>query len=533
MSSSMSPDSEGSTGAVTSAHPYASRSGLSVLKRGGNAVDAAVATAFTLGVVQPAFSGIGGGGFMLIHLADTGQSAVIDYRETAPGAATPNMFSVGEDGEVLDDASSIGFKAVAVPGTLAGYSLALERYGTMTMNEVAQDAIGYAKNGFEVSPFLASIMRPNDDSSFDKLRASGLLLKSDGSAYGAGERLVLTDLGNVIERLANHGIGEFYDGFVAKATAEHMADNGGLLNEADLRGYEPRLREPLAGSYKGLQVVTMPPPSSGGVALIQLFKLFEGVDLKGKGFNTPASIDLMARALEPVYAARQRVADPDFCDVPVERLTSDAFIAELRAEAYTGHASRESGFQGRSQTSHLSVIDRRRNVVALTESLECFFGSGVVAPGTEIFLNDTMHDFDPTAGSLNEVLPGKRPMSSMSPTIFFRDGSPVMVLGSAGGPMIITAVLQVALNVLEHGMDVQDAISAPRFHFRGGPNGPIVMESRLPADVRGELERMGYGVEVRGDFDFYFGGVHAITVDAGGTLHGGADPRRDGAALAY
>ena len=532
----MTRDAYGKTAAVASAHPLASQSGLAVLKAGGNAVDAAAAVTLTLGVVQPAFSGLGGGGFMLIHLAKTGENVIIDYRETAPKRATSDMYRLRKDGEVADDENSVGFKAVGVPGALAGLSLALERYGTITLKDAAQDAIRYAINGYEVSELLALIMRLNMDAGYDKFKsnpaAGKLMLKPDGSIYRAGEMLVMADLGRSIERIANNGIGEFYEGPVADSLVENMAENGGLLGKDDLRAYEAKFREPLVADYKGMRIITMPPPSSGGVALIQLLRVLEEVDLRGKGPNTAETIDLMAKALGSVWPARARVADPDYVDVRVDELLDESFIAGLKEQAFNGARSGKVDFRDSSQTTHFSVIDGEGNVVAATESLECYFGSGVVVPGTGVFLNDTMHDFDPAPGGLNSVQPGERPMSSMMPTIFMKGGSPVLVLGSSAGPRIITAVFQVALNVLEHGMNVQDAIAAPRFHFQGGEGNQMVVESRLPEGVRTDLVRLGYNLEVRGEYDFFFGGVHAIAA-RDGTLHGGADPRRDGAAQAY
>ncbi|MBM3945204.1 MAG: gamma-glutamyltransferase, partial [SAR202 cluster bacterium] len=339
-----------------------------------------------------------------------------------------------------------------------------------------------------------------------------------------GDKFVYKEFGETIERVSKNGVKEFYEGFVADSLDTHMKANGGLLRKADLVNYKPKPRTPLVSSFKGYKMVTMPPPSSGGIALIQLLKLFENLGLRDKGHNSADTIDLMCKALGPVYKARDLIADPDFESVDTKKLTSDAFIKGLQGQAYGTAGARRDG----SQTTHLSVIDGEGNVVALTESLECFFGCGIVVPGTGMFLNDTMHDFDPVPGRINSVAPGKRPKSSMSPTIFFKDNKPVLVLGSAAGPRIITAVLQVALNVLEHGMTVQEAIGAPRFHFQGGKR--IRMEGRIPQNVRSELERRGYELEVHPDYTYLFGGVHAISA-GNGELHGGADPRRDGGAV--
>ena len=526
-------DAFGESGAVSSASPFASRAGLSILRHGGNAVDAAVATALTLSVTAPAFSGIGGGGFMLVYLADGGKSHIIDYREIAPKRATPDMFQVGDDGEVVNDENRRGYKAVGVPGDLKGFSLALERYGTMSIKDVAQPAIGHAKNGFEIGALLGGVLHGTVDDSVDKFRANAeagrVMLKPDGSTYSAGEKLVQPDVGNALERIASNGIGEFYEGFVADALSKDMAANGGLVGKEDLRDYRPVLRAPLSGEYKGLKFIAMCPPSSGGLALIQLLTIFEGIDLKASGHNTAATMDRMAQVLGRVWPARQQVVDPAFGHVPTDDLLSDAFIGSLQKGA-VGGGVQDPKFG--SQTSHFSVIDRDKNAVAVTESLECFFGSGVAVPGTGIFLNDTMHDFDPVPGGRNSIQPGKRPMSSMSPTIFLKDGAPWLVVGSAAGPRIITAVLQVVLNVLEHGMDVQQAINAPRFHFQGGPDNTMWMEGRVDTRVRSELQKRGYQLDVLDDFTFAFGGVQAIIAQSG-RLHAGADPRRDGVAAAY
>ena len=529
-------DSRGDKGVVSSASPYASQAGLSILRKGGNAVDAAVATSLSLGVVAPAFSGIGGGGFMLIHLASSGEDFIIDYRETAPKAAGPDLFRVGDDGEVVDGENSFGHKAVGVPGSFAGLAMALERYGTMSLKVVAHDAIEYARNGFDVTSFLGYVISGNIDSAMDKFRTfpegGKMMLKPDGAFYYAGEKLILEEMGNSIQTIADKGIEEFYRGSIGDHIANDMRENGGLISKEDLENYQPKIRKPLVGQYKGFDFVTMPPPSSGGLALIQALRILEDHDLKLTGSNTTDTIDLMSDVLGAVYPARQKVSDPEFVEVPTGELASASFIKGLRGKAATGEAVSDGNAREDSQTSHLSVIDADRNVVALTESLECFFGSGVVAPNTSIFLNDTMHDFDPAPGGVNSIQPGKRPMSSMTPTIFFQDDQPRLVLGSAAGPRIITAVLQVALNVLEHGMNIQDAIAAPRFHFQGGVEKIVRIENRLLQDVGRGLRNRGYHLDGKQDFDFYFGGVHGITAE-GSKLHGGADPRRDGVAAGY
>ena len=521
---------------VSSASRYASEACVEVLKAGGNAVDAAVATALALSVAAPAFSGVGGGGFMLVHLAATRESHIVDYRETAPKLATPDMFRVGADGNVEGSENMMGYKAPGVPGSLAAMALALERFGTMPLSEVLKPAIRYAREGFVVGPFLGWVMDDNVDRAVDKFRgnaaAGKAMLKPDGSTYAVGETLILKDQGDTLDRVSRNGIGEFYEGFVAESLDRDMAANGGLLRKDDLREYRPQMRVPLGGSFKDIQLVTACPPSSGGIALIQLLRILEDQDLKSKGHNSAETIDLMAKVLASVYAERRHVADPGFESIPTDDLISDQKIRSLASASLEGKPPGGSSPSDRSQTSHLSVLDGAGNAVAATESLECFFGSGVMIPGTGVFLNDTMHDFDPVPGGINSVQPGKRPMSSMSPTIFLKDGRPLLVIGSAAGPRIITAVLQVVLNVLEHGMDIQAAIEAPRFHHQGGGDRMIMMESRISAGVRADLEGRGYRVDVLEDFTYAFGGVHAVLADDG-VLKGGADPRRDGVAVGF
>ncbi|MDA1189758.1 MAG: gamma-glutamyltransferase [Chloroflexi bacterium] len=521
-------DAKSDKGMATSANPLASQAGIDIMKKGGNAIDAAAAVSLALGVVAPAFSGMGGGGLMLVHIAKTGENHVIDYRETAPGLATASMYRTRSDGEVEGDENFYGVKAPGVPGNPAGLALALKKFGRLSLADVARPAVSLARNGFPVSHLMGAIFQENQDNYQRKFKAfpegGKNLLKPDGTPYKKGETIVWKDYANTIDRVSKNGTAEFYEGFVADSLDKFMTANGGPMRKTDLLNYKPFMRKPLVGTFRDLQIVTLCPPSSGGIALIQLLKLFESLDLKKTGHNTSETIERMSKALGPVYKARDLVADPDFETVDSAKLTSAAFIKGLQGQAYGVEGARRDG----SHTTHVSVMDAEGNIVSLTESLECFFGSGVVVPGTGMFLNDTMHDFDSVPGHLNSVAPGKRPKSSMTPTIFFKNGKPVLVVGSAAGPRIITAVLQVALNVFEHGMEVQDAINAPRFHFQGGKN--IRMENRIPQDIQNELKRRGYGIELHPDYDLEFGGVQAILVKDG-IMHGGADPRRDGGAV--
>ena len=522
-------DARGGGGMVSSGSRYASLAGAGVLREGGNAVDAAVATSLALSVAATPFSGVGGGGFMLVYMAERGESLMIDYRENSPAAAPADLFRLGPDGQVIGEENHLGAKASAVPGTFAGMAMALEKFGTMTMAQVAKRAVAYGREGFAITPFLGWVIENDIDLALTKFRrseeAGNIWLKGDGTGYRTGEIFHNREMAATVEAVATKGVGEFYEGPVAQSAGRHVEAGGGPMRASDFASYRPIMRTPVQGTFRGLRYVTSAPPSSGGIALFQLFRLLEPYDLAASGHNTVATIDVMARALRKVYAARDLLADPDFEPIDINRLTSARFIDGLGGEA-SPQAGSEGG-QG-SQTSHFSAVDGSGNAVSCTESLEAFFGCGLVIPGTGVFLNNTMGDFDPVPGRVNSIAAGKRPRSAMSPIIFLREDKPVLVAGSAAGPRIITAVAQVVLNVLVHGMDIQAAIEAPRFHYDGGD---VHVEGRIGEDVRQGLKDLGYRVSVHEDVTFLFGGVHAITVGPDGA-HGGADPRRDGVAVA-
>ena len=522
-------DAHGNKGMVSSGSKHASEAGAEVLREGGNAVDAAVATSLALSVAATPFSGIGGGGFMMIHMADQNKSVMIDYRENAPQLAKGNLFDLDVENNVINEQNHLGEKAAAVPGTFAGMSLALEKFGTMKLSQVAKQAIDLGKNGFEVTPFLDWVMSTDSDLALTKFNrseeASSLWLKSDGSTYKTGETKKNVAMAETIERVSEKGIQEFYEGFVAENAEKHMIANGGPIRAKDFSLYKPVMRIPITGRFNDFNYVTSAPPSSGGIALHQLLTIFQDMDLASSGHNTVETIDKMSRVLKQVYVARDLIADPDYENIDSKKFTSTEFINSMQTQI-DPHIDSIGG--DGSQTSHFSVVDKHGNSVSSTESLEAFFGSGVVIPGTGIFLNNTMGDFDPVPNRLNSIKPGKRPRSAMAPTIFLKDNRPVLVIGSAAGPRIITAVMQVALNILVHNMDVQSAISAPRFHYHGDD---LVMEGRISDDVSAGLTKTGYTVTKEDDVTFLFGGVHAITISDNGEVHGGADPRRDGVAV--
>jgi gamma-glutamyltranspeptidase/glutathione hydrolase len=507
------------------------------LKRGGNAIDAAVATAQTLGVAAPAFSGIGGGGFALIWVAKEERPVFIDYRERAPSSASEDLFRVMDSGKVLRDENSVGYKAVAVPATLAGHALMLEKYGTMSLKEVMGPAISCARRGIQVGRTLAYAW----DQSISKLKrfkGSRSTYLRQGHAYRQEEKLAPTDLKKSLVAVATNGHREFYDGTIAKHICDDIASNGGLITHGDLERYAPTFRDPVRGTYKEFEVISAPPPSAGGAIILQALNILEAYQLKSYGNNSTQSLHLLSEALaQGNMNCRTRICDPDTSNIPTNILISKDFARHVGAGINPTAASFPSEpvdfpSMPASNTTHLVAADSEGNIVSMTESVECYFGSGITVPGTGIILNDTMHDFEPRPKMANSVGPWKTPMSNMSPTIVLREGRPIMALGSAGGPRIVSSALQVLLNVIEFGMHVKDAVAAPRIHIQGEQ---VQLESSIRHATVAGLRKMGHKVEVRRRKDkydpgLYFGGVHAahFTAEA---ISGGADPRRDGLAV--
>ena len=530
----LNPEVVADNGIVAAAHPLAAQVGAEIIQQGGNAIDAAVATAFTLGVVEPNASGLGGGGFMVIRFADTGETTIIDYREVAPLAATEDMYELDADGKVIDFANSRGYRAVAVPGQVAGLSLALEKYGTMDLAQVTEKAIHYAENGFEVSEGLSSIITDN----FDKINAypaTAEIYLKDGLPLEPGDTLINTDLANSLRLIAEEGPDAFYKGPIGEAIAANMAANGGLITMDDFAAYKPAVRKPVSGEYRGYEIVSMPPPSSGGTHIIQILNILEGLELDKMEHNSAEHIHYMAEAMKRAFADRGvYMADPDFADIPLDGLLSKDYAIDLLASIDPVVATEKVSagdpalYEGAS-TTHASIMDKDGNIVSLTQTIECFFGSGVVVPGTGILLNDQMHDFTVKPGTANSVEPGKKPLSSMSPTIVLKDGKPFMTIGSPGATRIITAVMQIISNVIDFGMGIQEAIEAPRIHCQGGA---IMLEDRISEDIQAELAEFGHEIDVKGSYDLYFGGAQGVMFKDG-KLHGGADPRRDGVAVGF
>jgi len=540
-------------GMVASPQADATRAGVEVLRAGGNAIDAAIAVSFALSVTDPHHSGIGGGGFMLVRLAD-GRAFAIDARETAPGAATRDMF-LGAG--VPEHASRIGPLSVATPGLVAGLALAHERYATRPWAELLAPAIRLADEGFAVGPAHAR--------SLDFWQKMGLAqrfpetaavqLPPDGSPIRPGFRLVQRDLAGTLRRLAAEGARAFYEGPLAQAMVDEVKRRGGLLTSLDFALYRPKLREPLRGSYRGLEVLGFPPPSSGGVALIEMLNVLEGYELGKLGPGSSASGHRIAEAMKLAFADRNAwLGDLDFVDVPVDGLVSKDYADALRARINPprwrrapwtwGDGERAIHVAGPGEpargggTTHFSVADAEGNAVAATQTINLILGSGITVPGTGIVLNDQMDDFavapdTPNAFGLvdtrgaNAIAPGKRPLSSMSPTILVRDGKPYLVTGSPGGPRIITTTLLTILNVVDYGMDVSEAVAAPRIHHQWLPD-VLEVEPGTVADVVRELRARGHTVKVA---DREWSSAQMVVVDpATGAFTGASDPRSDGLA---
>lgn len=529
-------DAKSKNGMVAAAKPEAAQVGVDILKKGGNAVDAAVAVGFALGVLEPNASGIGGGGFMLIRFAKTGEYKFIDYRETAPGKAAADMY-MDENGKVVRQEALHGGKSVAVPGTVAGYMTALERYGTMSREEVMMPAIKYAEEGITVTPGLARLIEKNYDVISENEASSAIYLKDELPPF-EGEIITNKDLGKTMRLIAKNGNDAFYKGEMAKKIAESVQNTGGIMTEKDLHNYSAKVRQPVNGTYRGYDIISASPSSSGGTHVIELLNILENFDLKKIGFNNSESWHLWAEAMKLSYADRTKfMGDTDYVDVPLNGLLSKEYAKQRAAliqkdksierAAFGDPMNYESG-----STTHFSVVDKEGNLVAVTQTIDHFFGSGVTVPGTGILLNDEMDDFTKTPGNLNSIAPGKRPLSSMSPTILLKGGKPVATLGTPGGKRIIGTVALIISNLIDHGMDIQEAIEAPR--VSNYEEGQLNIEGRISDEVQSKLEKKGHELNVRKDYDLYFGGAQGVIIDLKtGELHGGADPRRDGQAIGY
>ena len=525
-------------GMVATSHTLATEVALDVLRDGGNAVDAAVTAGFALAVTQPRSGNIGGGGFMLISKGDGSEPEAIDYREKAPAAATEAMFQ-DESGNVVRDRSRFTHLAAGVPGTVAGLALALERYGTISLKQALAPAIRLAREGFIVPQRFTEGLEQARERLERWPATLATFYRADGSAWQPGERFHQPELADTLQRIADHGVKGFYEGKTARLIADEMARYGGLITLEDLKDYRPEVRTPVHGTYRGYDIFSMSPPSSGGTHIVQILNILEGFPMADFGHNSADAIHYMAEAMKLAYADRSKyLGDTDYVDVPLEGLTSKGYAEELRKTINPEKARPASEIKPGQpaawespETTHFSVVDKWGNAVSNTYTINFSYGSGITVEGAGFLLNNEMDDFSakpgvPNAygligGEANKVEPGKRMLSSMSPTIVKKNGRNVLVTGSPGGSRIITTTLQVILNVIDHGMNIQTAVSMPRMHHQWLPD-EIRIEQGISPDTIRLLEERGHTV-VRGSA---MGAIQSIMVGKDGTLYGGADPRR-------
>lgn len=535
-------------GMVVAQEPLAADVGLAVLKSGGNAVDAAVAVGFALAVTHPSAGNLGGGGFMLVRLAD-GRTTFLDFRECAPLNASREMY-IGPDGKATRD-SIFGWRSSGVPGSVAGFAAASKRFGSKPLADVIEPAIKLARDGYPVSPTLADSLKHEKSLATDP--ASKRIFLRDGNFYQPGDTLKQPELAATLERIARHGAAGFYEGKTAQDLAAAMAAHGGLITAQDLKNYKVQETKPLTGDYKGFHIIAAPPPSAGGVGLLQIFGILNGTHYDSEGPNSVKAIHYEAEAMRRFYADRSEyLGDPEFYNVPVRALLNEAYLAKRRASIHPDQESPsdmvEPGLARTAvthafpyestETTHYNVVDAKGNAVAVTYTLNNSYGNGITAPGLGFLLNDEMDDFAAqpgvpnmfglVGGDANAIEPGKRPLSSMTPTIITQNGKLFMVVGAPGGSRITTGVAQVILDVLDFHMDPQAAVDLPRFHEQWKPDFLYLQHGGfLPATVEA-LQKMGYQIKPTDGV----ARVEAIVVK-GDTLEGGTESHLNGKAAGY
>ncbi len=527
-------------GMVASQEELATQAGLEVLKEGGNAIDAAVTIGFTLAVTLPRAGNLGGGGFMLVHLADSQETIAIDYREKAPLAATRDMF-LDQNDEVDIKKSRLSHLAVGVPGTVAGMTMVLEKYGTIPLTRALQPAIELAEKGFPVDEDLHNTLIEAKEKMQASPASMEIFFKKGRIPYEIGEILVQKDLAKSLKLIAKEGASAFYQGEIASAIVADMEVNGGLITKEDLAAYQPVIRQTIQGNYRGYEIHSMPPPSSGGIHLIQMLNILEKFPIRSLGHNTARTIHLMAESMKLAYADRSKfLGDSDFVSVPISQLTSKTYATILSQKINSARATPSSQilpgnpYQVESKdTTHYSVIDRHGNAVANTYTLNLTYGTGLTVSGTGILLNNEMDDFSAKpgvpnffgliGGEFNAIEPEKRMLSSMTPTIVMKEGKPFLVTGSPGGSRIITVILQVIMNVIDHQMNIAEASNAVRVHHQWLPD-ELRFEQGLNGDTIWLLTCKGYKV-VLGDA---MGSTQSI-MSVDDIFYGASDPRRPGA----
>ena len=536
----------GKRGMVVSADSLASTVGLEILKNGGNAVDAAVGVGFALAVTFPVAGNIGGGGFMVIRLAD-GRTTTIDFREKAPSAARRDMY-LDKNGHFVSSLSQKGTLASGVPGSVAGLLRALDQYGTMKRGAVLDPAIRKARTGFVVRNRFFARELADGFGIFKRFPEALKVFSRNQLPLGLGDTLRQPDLASTLEMIKSQGREGFYGGVTAERIVAEMKRYGGIIGSDDLKSYSAVERPPVKGSYRGYDFYSMGPPSSGGAVFVEMLNILEAFDLKKSGRGTVATSTLLAETMKVAYADRAEfLGDPDFVDVPVDRLVSKDYASIRRRKISPRRATPSSkisaGAIPRSEpteTTHYSIIDRWGNCVSVTTTINDFFGCGVMVEGAGFFLNNEMDDFSAKPGTPNQfglmggeanaIEPGKRMLSAMTPTVVLRDNKPFMVLGTPGGSRIITTVLQIAVNVIDHGMDLQKAIEAPRIHHQWRPDTLFYEKGGMPSQLRRGLSARGFAlVELKGEY----GRAEGILVEHDGSYVGVTDRRGNGAAVGY
>jgi gamma-glutamyltranspeptidase/glutathione hydrolase len=526
-------------GAVVSAHPLASETGAAMLKQGGNAIDAAIATQLALAVVYPAAGNIGGGGFMVAHLSD-GKDITLDYREKAPGKATRDMY-LDNNGNANTNLSQNGHLAAGVPGTIAGL-FAAARYAKLPFKKLIQPAIDLAEKGFVITEAEARSLNNTKESFVKYNTVTPAFVKA--TPWKAGDTLIQKDLANTLKRIRDHGQKGFYEGETARLIVEEMKRGNGIVSYEDLQSYQAKERHPSSFTYKGYTIVTMPLPSSGGILLPQMMKMIEDKPIRSYGFQTAESVHLMTEVERRAYADRAKfLGDVDFYKVPVKTLVSDAYIKERMkdydpAKAGTSAAVQAGQVKESEETTHLSVYDKSGNAVSVTTTLNGGYGSRTVVGGAGFFLNNEMDDFSvkpgvpnmygAVGGDANAIVPGKRMLSSMTPTIVLQNGKPYLVVGTPGGTTITTSVFQTLVNILEFDMNADDAVNKPKFHHQWLPD-QVDVERDFPESVRNQLQQMGYKIVVRGNI----GRTEVIRILPNGSIEAVGDKRGDDHAAGF
>ncbi len=540
----------GKNGMVVSVDEYASQVGIDILKKGGNAVDAAVAVGFALAVTFPAAGNIGGGGFMIIRFPGTEEGVALDFREIAPGKATPDMY-LDEKGNYVEERSLYGHLAVGVPGTVRGFELAMKKYGSLKLEDVIKPAIELAAKGFKLNERRAdSFNRLNKRFERGTKEFFRVFSKQDGSEFKEGDIFIQKDLARSLRLIAEHGSKAFYKGQIAELISQDMRKHGGLITKEDLGKYEAFVRKPVTGTYRGYQIISMPPPSSGGTVLIEMLNILEGFDLGQKERYAPETLHLIAEAMKFAFFDRaQYMGDSDFSEIPVKLLTSKSHAEDIRGKIDLKKASPSAtmgeeilAIEKAKETTHYSIIDKEGLAVATTYTINGWFGSGVVAEGTGILLNNEMADFNMKPGYTDDkgligtkpnlIEPYKRMLSSMTPTMVIKDGKVYMITGSPGGRTIINTVLNVIINVIDFNMPLQDAIDAPRMDHEWMPDLLRLEKEAVTEELIESLKAMGH--MMKEPFRWRQGDAHSVLIDPiTGLYYGAADKRSQGSAIGY